>query len=89
MAYGFVRLNPGMIFPGSVVTFVNEWATLSGSELPTSSSGAWAVTAAVLGVDAVLLGAWYRRTRRGRQETRPDPRASCEVHVEQFAERLM
>lgn len=89
VAYNFLRLDPAAVFPDTIAAFVNEWASIPSAVSQPSAAGAWAVTAAVLGLDAVLLGAWYRRTRRNKQEIRPDAFASQEVHIERLAERWM
>lgn len=89
VAYNFLRLDPAAVFPDTIAAFVNEWASIPSAVSQPSAAGAWAVTAAVLGLDAVLLGAWYRRSRRAKQQVSPDPFASSEVHIERLGERWM
>ena len=89
VAYNFLRLDPAAVFPDTIAAFVNEWASIPSAVSQPSAAGAWAVTAAVLGLDAVLLGAWYRRSRRAKQQVSPDPFASQEVHIERLGERWM
>jgi len=89
VAYNFLRLDPGTIFPDTIAAFVNEWASMPSVVTQPSVAGAWAVTAAVLGIDAVLVGVWYRRSRRARQEVRPDAHAAPQVHLERLGERWL
>lgn len=89
VAYSFVHLSPEGVFPEALAAFVNEWASLPTAEFQSSAIGAWAVTAAVLAVDAVLLGTWYRGRLSRKRQVRPDAFASAQSHIETFSERLL
>lgn len=64
-SYNFVHFNPSMLLNDAMAAFSQESATLSFVPMPTRSTArAWSITAAVIGLDALLIGYCYHRNRR-------------------------
>jgi hypothetical protein len=65
VAYNFIHFNPAAMLNDSIASFTNESASLAPIAAPAASSGrAWAITAAVVGLDFLFVGCWYQKTRR-------------------------
>lgn len=63
VAYNFVHIDAA--FNDAVTAFANELASMSAPGAASHSTlRAWAITAAVIGFDTVLLAYWYRKVRR-------------------------
>jgi hypothetical protein len=65
--YNFVHFNPSVLLNDAIAAFSQESASLSFVPLPTHSTArAWSITVAVVGLDLLLLGYCYQKSRRQR-----------------------
>jgi hypothetical protein len=63
--YNFVHFDPAALLNDAMAAFSRESASLSFVALPTHSTArAWSITAAVIGLDLVLMGYCFQRSRR-------------------------
>jgi hypothetical protein len=63
--YNFVHFNPSFLLNDAMAAFSQESASLSFVPMPTHSTvRAWSITAAVIGLDLLLIGYCYQRGRR-------------------------
>lgn len=64
-AYNFVHFNPTALLNDAMAAFSRESASLSFIPLPVHSpTRAWSITAAVIGLDLLLLGYCHRKNQR-------------------------
>ena len=64
-SYNFVHFNPSLLLNDALAAFSQESASLCFVAMPTHSTArAWSVTAAVIGLDLLLIGYCYQRNRR-------------------------
>ncbi len=69
--FDFSHLQAATAFADAMSTFVHDSTTLATTVLPlTGRSGAWAITGAVVALDAVLIGSWYANRKDSRQSTK-------------------
>jgi hypothetical protein len=68
--YNFVHFNPSALLDDAIAGFANESAAISVanpfSSAPNSSHRAWTVTAAVIGLDLIIMSCLYQRARTDR-----------------------
>jgi hypothetical protein len=65
VAYNFIHFNPAAMLNDAIASFTNESASLPPAAVSAVSTGrAWAITAAVVGVDLLFVGYWYQKTKR-------------------------
>jgi hypothetical protein len=75
--YDFSHPEPVAAFADSLSSFVHDSTTLASAVLPaTGRVRAWTITAAVVTVDAILVGSWYASYRRAKQKARAAEYAS-------------
>lgn len=69
-AVELMRLTPVVAFADATAAFSDECATIAAIPPSSSSAGPWAIVAAVLGLDAVLIGYWTAKRRTDRKGDR-------------------